>query len=507
MKVSRALSLIIVALAVVVVPFLAAATDVSDAAGNPNGSGYHISEFVGDYWAKSPSDDKFEEVASIVQSNGGYVLRVYGDGADYTEYIINGMDGDSGEPLSYSTEGGDEYRITFNLSNSETGASASTIWFPVRTPDTGMMYVSNDLIGTGNHYLYRSGDIAVAGSDFRPLTLQDAVNCFSTSDDLDITLSDGTYRTSTDFKGESLTIRAATGASLVAGTPFSINGSGAVLEISGIAFHGDPSDQSECLVQFNHFKDVSITGCTFEDAAVYLPNTSGSARLTGNSFSSSMETVGNQPFAVTLDCADAVVSGNTIRGFTGALSVHLDQNGGDVEISGNDIDVLPTSDSNSVAFKVHGKIGGSSWDISGNDVSNTSSGLCVNSPAEGDPAVINSSDNTYRDCQNPIIFTLDADQTPPSVESVGDRAYEGGKEVPIVPVSTKDVPMDDVVDVIPAPEPEPSWSQDTYEDDLPPLFLLEQRDDPEETTTIVACAAAAVVAALMAVFLVVDRKP
>ena len=237
---------------------------------------------------------------------------------------------------------------------------------------------------------------------------------------------------------------------------------------------------------------------------MYLPNTSGSARLTGNSFSTTMAKVGNQPFAVTLDCADAVVSGNTIRGFTGALSVHLDQNGGDVEISGNDIEVLPTSDSNSVAFKVHGKIGGSTWDISGNEVINTSSGLCVNSPAEGDPAVISSSDNTYRDCENPIIFTLESDQTPPSVESVGDRAYEDGREVPIVPVSTKDVPMDDVVEVVPAPEPE--TPRDPYEDELPPLLLMQPREEPEDTTTVVACAAAAVVAALMAVFLVVDRR-
>ena len=507
MKVSRALSLIIVALAVVAAPFAAVATDVSNAAGNQDGSGYNISEFVGDYWAEI-SDNQYEKKASIVQVDSGFVLRTYGDGVEYTDYNISGQNEESGNAVSYSTQGGAEYRITFNLSDSETGASANTMWFPVRTPDTGMMYISaGHVIGSSIHYLYRSGDIVVAGSDFRPLTLQDAVNCFSTSDDLDITIPDGTYLTSTDFKGKSLTIRAASGASPVAGTPFSINGPGAVLEISGIDFQGDASDQSNCLVQFNHFKDIDIIGCTFEDAAVYLPNTSGSARLTGNSFSTTMEKVGNQPFAVTLHCADAVVSGNTIQGFTGALSVNLNGNGGDVEISGNDIDVIPTGDSNSVAFKVHGKIGGSTWDISGNEVSNTNSGLCVNSPAEGDPAVINSSDNTYRDCENPIIFTLDESQTPPSVESVGDRAYEDGREVPIVPVSTKDVPMDDVVDVTPAPEPEPSWSQDTYEDDLPPLFLLEQRDDSEDTTTIVVCAAAAVVAALMAVFLVVDRKP
>ena len=504
MKVSRALSLIIVALAVVAAPFATAATDVTDASGNQDGSGYHISEFVGDYWAET-SENQYEMKASIVQVDSGYVLRVYAAGGGHTDYDIRGENGNVDDVLSFSSEGD---RITFNIDNPQTSANDYTIWFPVRTPDTGMMYVTaGHVIESSIHYLYRSGDIVVSGSDFRPLTLQDAVNCFSTSDDLDITLLDGTYRTSTDFKGKSLTIHAASGASPVAGTPFSINGSGAVLEISGIAFQGDASDQSNCLVQFNHFKDVSITGCTFKDAAVYLPNTSGSASLTGNSFSTTMKKVGNQPFAVTLDCADAVVSGNTIRGFTGALSVHLDQNGGDVEISGNDIEVLPTGDSNSVAFKVHGEIGGSTWDISGNEVSNTSSGLCVNSPAEGDPAVISSSDNIYRDCENPIIFTLDANQTPPSVESVGDRAYEDGREVPIVPVSTKDVPMDDVVEVVPAPEPEPSWSQDTYEDDLPPLFLLEQRDDTEDTTTIVACAAAAVVAALMAVFLVVDRKP
>lgn len=380
MKVSRALSLIIVALAVVAAPFAAVATDVSDAARNQDGSGYNISEFVGDYWAEI-SDNQYEKKASIVQVDSGYVLRVYAAGGGHSDYDIRGENGNVDDVLSFSSEGD---RITFNIDNPQTSANDYTIWFPVRTPDTGMMYVTaGHVIESSIHYLYRSGDIVVAGSDFRPLTLQDAVNCFSTSDDLDITLPDGTYRTETEFKGESLTIRAASGASPLAGTPFSINGSGAVLEISGIDFQGDASDQSECLVQFNHFKDVSITGCTFEDSAVYLPNTSGSARLTGNSFSTMMDKVGNQPFAVTLHCADAVVSGNTIQGFTGALSVNLNGNGGDVEISGNDIDVIPTGDSNSVAFKVHGKIGGSTWDISGNEVSNTSSGLCVNSPAEG----------------------------------------------------------------------------------------------------------------------------
>ena len=478
---------------------------------------HSISEFVGDYWWYNSTTEKYEERASIKQNGSDYILEVKNLKESTTIRYF-----DTGDATSIISSDG---RITFNLhQESSSGTAAGTVWFVDNRVATGSMYVEHNLVGdNSNHYYYREGEIQIVGQEFQPYTLDDAIERFSgegsrpSLDNLTILLPTGTYTAEVDYKGGNLTIKAQDGADVNIATYFRINYKGSEecsVFIDNLNFSGSADNLSNNLVKFDKFSNVSVTECTFNEMT-FVSYGGETITFTDNVMTGKHEKLGDQSFAVLVSASTIDLRNNVIDGYL--RGVNMDS-GSDVDIaniSDNKISDLSHSEGEGTAFQIAGKVGGSVWNITDNDISNVKAALVIHDSTNGVPSTVKFNSNHIVETDEGILYKasdagkiveipVDANNNffaPDGVNGVRITVASEGEQADYL-VDNEEYYLESSMDSTNEDVTSPSWDDD---EDLPP-FIPAQPADDDDTVTIVACAAAAAVAAILAVFLVIDRK-
>ena len=477
-------------------------SDESDAA-----AGIDTSEFAGDYYAQKDDGTWFK--AFVMNADGtATAYKAYPGYSDNKPEVnstqehleITSID-DNGDTVKLATKQTDRNNITQFLTFHRT---------PGTTTDGTMGVQSGDIIGTKSKQirtLFRAAPEGAAwfqysatdGPDFTPYYLTDAVE--KGMGDVVITLPSGTYSltfNSTDFRGDSLTIRADQDAE-VHMTTFSINNltGSAILNLEGLIFDGlTGTNANNEQIKIQGFKDMTIQDCTVVDRLLNPSNNSDVPACNTN----------------------LVLEGNLIDGY--ARGVNLQGKGtgyGSIVATGNTIQNTVTEDEG--AIQVADGLDGVGITISNNIIRDCKAAVAIHEGIDGMPEFIDVTENHITGTDVGILYKAVGDENRTDISVHADANYfapegdSGGPMAVYVQGEGRDDSLiqedsyyvdsdmqtsdDEVI---------PPWVWDDDDEYIPPIVPVQPDDSGDDTTAIVACAAAAVVAALMAAFLIMDRK-
>lgn len=500
-------------------------SDESDAA-----AGIDTSEFAGDYYAQKDDGTWFK--AFVMNADGTAIAYKaypgYGDNKPEVnstqEHLeITSID-DNGDTVKLATKQTDRNNITQSLTFHRT---------PGTTTDGTMGVQSGDIIGTTSkqiHSLIRAAPEGAAwfeysttgGPDFTPYYLTDAVE--KGMGDVVITLPSGTYSltfNSTDFRGDSLTIRADQDAE-VHMTTFSINNltGSAILNLEGLIFDGlTGTNASNEQIKIQGFKDMTIQNCTVVDRLLNPSNNSdvpGTTIIRGCTLTN--EGITDDRYAITACNTNLVLEGNLIDGY--ARGVNLQGKGtgyGSIVATGNTIQNTVTEDEG--AIQIADGLDGVGITISNNIIRDCKAAVAIHEGIDGMPEFIDVTENHITGTDVGILYKAVGDENRTDISVHADANYfapegdSGGPMAVYVQGEGRDDSLiqedsyyvdsdmqtsdDEVI---------PPWVWDDDDEYIPPIVPVQPEDSGDDSVTVVACAAAAVVAALMAAFLILDRK-